>query len=391
MSETRPDPAPPEPPETPADLGSPPAGQPPDRAPTGPPSPTRAGRTQLVGSQLVKEKGLALLMRLSATMRICRAYRSESQVVVSQLEALRDEMKPFLDDSGEAVLVALDEDIYLNGVRVPVRGRNVRFHRHVVEEFSQRRIAGMRLLPGLNVKELATFFGLFTKPDVYNGPEFLSACLANGADHVLPVIHASTDLPGDDFDFDAGWAPDFMEPQEPSQGAFGADVSGEAGPASAAYAAPRGVATKGFSSAVEGARSLLTTTTLQNGMELKHAKRVVQPLVDRAFAGEPVVVGLTSLTRRDEYTYAHAVNVCLVAVTMGHFLELDRRALADLGVAALLHDVGKARVGPDIHHPQDLFTPEEEVLAKRHTVEGAKLLARTTQLNQTTGVPSRFG
>jgi HD-GYP domain-containing protein (c-di-GMP phosphodiesterase class II) len=110
----------------------------------------------------------------------------------------------------------------------------------------------------------------------------------------------------------------------------------------------------------------------------------VQPLGDGAFADEPVVVGLSSLTHRDEYTYAHAVNVCLVAVTMGKLLDMDRRALADLGVASLLHDVGKATVGDQIQNPLESFTPEERKVAERHPVEGAKLIARSTTLNQTT-------
>src|SRR5207247_6343596 len=119
-------------------------------------------------------------------------------------------------------------------------------------------------------------------------------------------------------------------------------------------------------------------------MELRHAKRVVQPLVDGAFSSEPVVVGLSTLTHHDQYTYAHAVNVTLVAVTMGHFLELDRRALADLGVAALLHDVGKSVVGAHIFHPLEGFTDEERAAAESHPLEGAKLLARSTALNPTT-------
>jgi len=107
-------------------------------------------------------------------------------------------------------------------------------------------------------------------------------------------------------------------------------------------------------------------------------------LVDGAFAEEPVVVGLSSLTHKDEYTYAHAVNVCLVAVTMGKLLDMDRRALADLGVAALLHDVGKAAVADQIQHPLESFTDTERAAAERHPLEGAMLLARSTTLNQTT-------
>ena len=147
---------------------------------------------------------------------------------------------------------------------------------------------------------------------------------------------------------------------------------------------PKGATRKSYRVAMLGTRSLLATTSLSQGLELRHAKRVVQPLVDGAFAKEPVVVGLTTLGHHDEFTYAHSVNVCMVAVTMGHYLGLDRRALADLGVAALLHDVGKNAVAHLIQRPFDEFTDDERIAAERHPVEGAKLLARSTALNPTT-------
>jgi HD-GYP domain-containing protein (c-di-GMP phosphodiesterase class II) len=111
---------------------------------------------------------------------------------------------------------------------------------------------------------------------------------------------------------------------------------------------------------------------------------VVQPLIDGEFADEPVVVGLSTLGHRDEYTYAHAVNVCLVATSMGHYLGMDRRALQDLSVAALLHDVGKASVGAEIRNPIERWTDAERDAAARHPAEGARLLAKSTTLNRTT-------
>src|SRR5262249_47452691 len=148
--------------------------------------------------------------------------------------------------------------------------------------------------------------------------------------------------------------------------------------------APRGAVRKSYRAAVLGTRSLLAATSLHDHLELKHAKRVVQPLVDGAFDNEPGVVGLTTLGHHGEYTYAHAVNATMVAVTMAHFLGLDRRALADIGVAALFHDVGKSAVAHLITRPFDEFTEEERAAAERHPLEGAKLIARSTALNATT-------
>jgi HD-GYP domain-containing protein (c-di-GMP phosphodiesterase class II) len=336
--------------------------------------------------------GLQVIIRLASTIRIGRTYQTDNQVFRQQLEGLFESLKPPIEESGEAVLVALEEDLYLNGVRIPVKAGNFRFHKAVLEEFRLREIAGLRIQQGIDEAELTVFLRLFLQPDVYKGADLVGACLAQGVDHVTPAIHASTEAPDGGFEYDA---PGPSEGEESSSATSGLGFGGEHGGWGDAGGgaggvtgpggnAPRGAARKSYSAALQGARSLLATTTLQDGLELRHGKRVVQPLVDGAFADEPVVVGLSSLTHRDEYTYAHAVNVCLVAVTMGRLLDMDRRALADLGVAALLHDVGKEAVSDQIQNPLESFTPEERAAAERHPLEGAKLIARSTTLNQTT-------
>jgi HD-GYP domain-containing protein (c-di-GMP phosphodiesterase class II) len=335
-----------------------------------------------------RASGPTLLSRLSALIRLGRSYQIDNQVFLGQLDSFMAVLQPILEANGELVLVELDDDLFLNGTRIPVRGISVRFHRHVTEEFRRRQIAGFRALRGTTVEDVKVFFRLFNQPDLYNGPELLSACIAQGLDKILPAVHASTYAP--DARFDLGLALEDAAPAGPQQAGFErspgdpARSADERIPRGARGHAPRGATRKNFSAAMAGAKSLLTTTSLHGGMELRHAKRVVQPLVDGAFASEPVVVGLGTLTHHDEYTYAHAVNVTLVAVTMGHFLEMDRRALADLGVAALLHDVGKSAVARKIQNPLESFTPEEEELAQRHPVEGVKLLARSTTLNSNT-------
>ena len=331
--------------------------------------------------------GLLILTRLSAAIRVGRSYKPDNQVFVQQIDSLLEAFRPLLEQSGEVVLAALDNDLYMNGTRIPVKGGNLRFHQHILEELQRRQIAGFRATAGVSVEEMKSFFLVFLQPDVYVGADLLTECIALGIEHMLPAVHASNHAPSVNFGMSAAMARrlDAGSAGAPEGSFDAASFIGDeqtAGPGG--ENAPKGAVRKTYSAAVAGARSLLMTTSLQGGMELRHAKRVVQPLVDGAFSSEPVVVGLSTLTHHDQYTYAHAVNVTLVAVTMGHFLELDRRALADLGVAALLHDVGKSVVGAHIEHLLESFTPAEERLAERHPLEGVKLLAQSTTLNSTT-------
>jgi HD-GYP domain-containing protein (c-di-GMP phosphodiesterase class II) len=355
--------------------------------------PSRTSESGIPENAPARVWGPTLLSRLSALVRLGRSYQIDNQVFLAQLDGFMAVLTPLVEEHGEAVLVELDEDLFLNGTRVPVRGITVRFHRHIMEEFRRRQIAGFRALRGVSLDDVKGFFRLFNQPDLYNGPELLSGCISQGIDKMLPAVYASNYSPDSRFDLqvDLDVAPAVPEgeggfersPGDPARA--GEDRAGGVGAKpGAAGSAPRGATRKNYSAAMAGAKSLLTTTSIQSGMELRHAKRVVQPLVDGAFASEPVVVGLGSLTHHDEYTYAHAVNVTLVAVTMGHYLEMDRRALADLGVAALLHDVGKSAIADKIQNPMESFTPEEQEWAERHPVEGVKVLARSTTLNSNT-------
>jgi HD-GYP domain-containing protein (c-di-GMP phosphodiesterase class II) len=345
------------------------------------------------GDERLREFGSAIIMRFLALVRSGRSYDVENQVFVQQLIAFIESLGPVFAEAPEAVLVSLDSDLYLNGVRLPVKAMNLRAHQSLMEEFERRQIAGVRVQDGVTPDELGRFFRLFLRPDDHQGTALLEACVVESTGHILPAVHASAASRGESDPFDPDGFGKWSEgapaggrgasdPDPPGTRAASA-AEGGALPATG-VAGVRPAARKSYSLAMLGARSLLTTTTLQEGMELRHAKRVVQPLIDEAFAGEPVVVGLSSLSHHDEYTYAHAVNVCIVAVTLGHLLGLDRGALADLGVAALLHDVGKAAVYGRIRHPWEELDGEERRLAESHPLEGAKLIARSTTFNAST-------
>jgi HD-GYP domain-containing protein (c-di-GMP phosphodiesterase class II) len=79
----------------------------------------------------------------------------------------------------------------------------------------------------------------------------------------------------------------------------------------------------------------------------------------------------------DEYTFAHSVNVAILAVSLGTYLSFTKPQIAALGVAGLMHDIGKVNVPHDIINKPGKLTDEEWELVKRHPIEGAFLLAHT--------------
>jgi putative nucleotidyltransferase with HDIG domain len=343
----------------------------------------------LPNDERFKNQGTLIVTRLLAAIRTGRAYQVGNQVFSRLLEGFLTVLEPIAREFGEVVFVDLKGDLFLNGSRLPVRAANFKLHELVRKEFERRRIAGFRGERGMTLRDVEIFFGHFLRPDEYAGSTFLDACVGAGATKLVPVVHASA-APGNDAGGSGGGGSGIGD-----GGGFGIDLgTGEGmlpgseteGPdeGGLGWLVRKGPTKRAYQMALNGMRTLLDGAAAAQGIQLKHAKRVVQPLVDSAFSKEPLVVGLTGLGHHDDYTYSHAVNVCIIAVALGQVLGLDRRALADLGVAALLHDIGKASVAEAITNPIETLTPEEKAAAERHPVEGVKLMARATMLNETT-------
>ncbi len=83
---------------------------------------------------------------------------------------------------------------------------------------------------------------------------------------------------------------------------------------------------------------------------------------------------LHNMRQIDDSTFAHSINVALIARMLGEWLHLSEEDLDVLTLAGLLHDLGKCIINDKILTKPSTLTTEEFDEIKRHPVEGAKLL-----------------
>lgn len=117
-------------------------------------------------------------------------------------------------------------------------------------------------------------------------------------------------------------------------------------------------------------REVMTQARLGRSAGLKRVKRAVQGIVDAILSDPSSLVGLTTLREFDEYTFVHSVNVCILSVALGRRLGLTKPQMLDLGLAALLHDIGKSRVSIDTLNKRGGLTDEERAELQSHTWQG---------------------
>ncbi|MCY0876932.1 MAG: HD-GYP domain-containing protein [Firmicutes bacterium] len=90
---------------------------------------------------------------------------------------------------------------------------------------------------------------------------------------------------------------------------------------------------------------------------------------------------LSSLASYDNSTYVHSVNVAIYALLIGDALKLPESMLMELGIGALLHDIGKLWIPVDILQKPAVLTDAEMALMRSHAAVGHDVLSRQGELS----------
>lgn len=128
-------------------------------------------------------------------------------------------------------------------------------------------------------------------------------------------------------------------------------------------------------------RSLKVMRGVFDGVRLGRAFRSADVLcvVDEISASvardRSALIGITRLKSKDEYTYMHSVAVCALMVNLARELGLDDAIVRDLGMAGLLHDIGKMEVPDTVLNKAGPLSDEEFDVVRRHAVQGHELLS----------------
>jgi putative nucleotidyltransferase with HDIG domain len=115
---------------------------------------------------------------------------------------------------------------------------------------------------------------------------------------------------------------------------------------------------------------------IQSGSKLPivEADAVVRSLSIAMHAEQAMVLPLLELKEFDQYTTTHSMNVSVLAMALGEYLELGGATVRALGVAGLLHDLGKVCIPRDILVKPGKLTDAEREVIRQHPVVGARML-----------------
>ncbi|MBI1920509.1 MAG: HD domain-containing protein [Geobacter sp.] len=85
-------------------------------------------------------------------------------------------------------------------------------------------------------------------------------------------------------------------------------------------------------------------------------------------------LALVPLRQMDEYTFTHSIDVCVLNLAQGVSLGFEGQLLHDIGIAAMLHDIGKLFVPKEVLQKPGELDDAEWAFMRQHTVKGAEYL-----------------
>jgi HD-GYP domain-containing protein (c-di-GMP phosphodiesterase class II) len=89
------------------------------------------------------------------------------------------------------------------------------------------------------------------------------------------------------------------------------------------------------------------------------------------------LIPMAALKSHDRYTATHITNVALLAMALAEAIDLPATQVHDVGIAALLHDVGKLKVPSEVLNKPDRLSPDQLATMRRHPEDGARILLAT--------------
>lgn len=141
--------------------------------------------------------------------------------------------------------------------------------------------------------------------------------------------------------------------------------------------------------AAEALHKLMTTQMDQTGAKGRAARpelgrtfrTVFNDILNDVMTREDVFAGLSQMHTHDSYLFHHSVNVAVLAGIIGIAKGYNRNQLEELGIGALLFDIGMTKVPRELVSKKGPLTPKEREIMQRHTTDGYDLLRKEHDLS----------
>ncbi len=336
--------------------------------------------------------GIQLVTQLNVLIKTSRIYERTNAALDKPVDAMLTLIKTMAHD--QPVTLRLQNDfLFLGDSHLKVNAQQMAVATSIIDVLNTWKIGGITFALAAESKDLREFAALFVSFDPGNKTieDLQKEIRARGIAGIDLEEQRQLQIrkgPGTAGNTEPGTA---GNPGPGTTGNPGPGTAGNTGPDGTENADPkvqRKMNARNAYTKVGGSVGTLTQSAREGGtVSFKQARRAIQNIIDLMVDDEASVLGLTTLRCHDEYTHNHSVNVSLLSIALANRVGYPKVELADLGLAALFHDMGKSTIPMEVLNKPGEFTDEDWVAMRNHPTEGVLSLSKIRGI---TNLPGRM-
>jgi HD-GYP domain-containing protein (c-di-GMP phosphodiesterase class II) len=349
------------------------------------------------------------LTALAGAISQAQLYEPDNRILVGPMERLSTMLKDLLAHGSIFTFQGRDQSVFVNECRLRCDGPTFVRHQEFLKQLGLRRISGLTFCSELSLEEWRVLLFAVARGNRKSArvvEEMQARLTDNGIDPkvvLLPLVTppagggdpsaraARSTLGGT-----TGPAPGSVSPGAtlpgtvPGPGRGGssqAAIVPEGGKKAAARKLKmnrRLFAARAYAKAILTFRDYVRNIEdpVRGGASYLRLQRSIFDLVAMCEEEGWRYLGLVHNKKFDDYLYNHSVNVTVLSLILGLRLQLNRPRLSELGMAAMLHHLGKARLPKELTEKQGHFNDAEKKLLASHSTLGVRELLKTKQYNE---------
>ncbi|NRA61399.1 MAG: DUF3391 domain-containing protein [Psychrobium sp.] len=126
--------------------------------------------------------------------------------------------------------------------------------------------------------------------------------------------------------------------------------------------------------ALSKVRALTSKMQSRPLLALQEAQEVIEGMVEALLEKDDLILHLVNDERDDMDSYQHAVSVSMISMMIAKTLGVSKETMAQLGIAGLLHDIGKLKIPSQFYTVSDISASKRKHVVERHAEYSVEFL-----------------
>jgi putative nucleotidyltransferase with HDIG domain len=292
--------------------------------------------------------GAEFVLRFQRLVKGTAIYDRNNALMDRLAQEFLQAVNPFMASEGHLFLKIIRDNFFFNNVRIPVRADNFSIFKIFSQEMEKRFIGEIEFTAQVTAEDLKNFVYILSGLEEKDESNYLAVARELQSLRIHGIKVGKSELFKDE---------DLYVDSE-KQKRYSKEV---------------------YFRAIHLVKEVTESAGSQKLLNIRKAKHLMQNAVNSLMQDESTLLGLANIKNYDEYTFNHSVNVAIYAIALGQRVGLPKKLLSHLGMAGLLHDIGKTKIPPELINKTEKLTPQDWALIRYHPVAGTEIILRVKE------------